>query len=95
MPCVKQPVVTQGRRECLLPCYRNGNNYQSTKVRRIHFAMNGHSAQRPEFDIDSDDDIRNSLESIETVETIDSRDSRDSCDSRDSRDSHDSHDSRN
>jgi hypothetical protein len=44
-------------------CCRNGNNYQSTKVRRIHFAINGQSP-RPEFDIDSDDDSRNSLDTI-------------------------------
>ena len=35
-------------------CCRNGDNYRSTKVRRIHFDMQGPS-RRPEFDIDSDD----------------------------------------
>lgn len=38
-------------------CCRNGDNYQSTKVRRIHFEMQGPS-RRPEFEFDSDDDSR-------------------------------------
>lgn len=39
-------------------CCRNGNNYQSTKVRRIHFAINGHGPSTQhmlDFNMDTDD----------------------------------------